>query len=354
MFSPELFISFLWSAAAGLLTLLGSTGIFVSLVVQRRIERLQSILEEFLELPYSENKNLAGPMVHLVRKYQMHYLFPNRPGRTILLYLDFTLMLIAFLWLTILSLSFQWPIDPFFVFQCFLMALIAGNVYLFRRLLQQTISPTGNPLFNPIIPPPYRLRSVSYLSRYVNVSVKSVLQQARFALSITADGEFRLKQELSFDDFYYFLYCKEKNFLAWGELRFNFPPDPITKKPTPLQRNMEIPLGRLTEPALEVNQEPLLMTFYIFPQGEKHPVQYDFILHKEDEGYHSRPFPEMTVQSSLVFQVKQSQLYILEGAKMLPYHDLYESTYLWNGQRYYSEKPAEGKPCRCEAPPEVC
>ncbi|QGG47586.1 hypothetical protein [Heliorestis convoluta] len=354
MFSLEQFLSFLGSAAAGLLTLLGSTGIFVSLVVQRRMERLQTILEDFLELPYSENKNLAGSMVHLVRKYQMHYLFPNRPGRTILLYLDFTLTIIATLWLTILVLTFEWPLQPFFWFQCLLLLLISGNIYLFRRLLQQTISPTENPLFNPIIPAPYRLRSISYLSRYVNVSVKSVLQQARFALAITEKGELRLKQELSFDDFYYFLYCHEKEFIAWGELRLHFPSDPITKKPIPLQRNIEIPLAQLSEETMGSPQDILHITFYVFPQGEKHPIQYDFLLNQEDRSYHSRPFPEMTVQSSIVFQVKEKQLFLLEGENQLPHHTLYTHTYQWDGQRYYSEKPAEGKPCRCVASPEIC
>ncbi|MZP31022.1 hypothetical protein GTO91_14990 [Heliobacterium undosum] len=317
MFTAELFLALLWSAAGGLLSLLGSTGIFVSLVVQRRIERLQDILEEFLELPYQENKNLAAPMVSLVRKYQVHYLFPDRPGRTILFYLDFTLLLIGLIWLWVLFWAIDGPVRPLFWFQGLLLLLIGGNMFLFRRLLQQTINPTGNPLFNPIIPPPERLRSVSYLSRYVNVSVKSILQQARFALVMTGDGELRLKQELSFDDFYYLLHCPTQDWLAWGELRLAFPPDPITGKPVPLQRNVEIPLGRLASfdrastgtnavTQTGASAEPCASSFpailYIFPSGEKHPIQVEFELRKEEVGYHSRPFPEMTVQSTILYR----------------------------------------------------
>lgn len=352
MFTPEHFLAVLWSVTGGLLTLLGSTGVFVSLVVQRRIERLQDILEEFLELPYLENKNLAGPMVNLVRKYQMHYLFPDGPGKTILFCLDFTLSLIGLIWLYVLFYAVHWPIRPIFGVQLLLLILIAGNILLFRRLLQHTINPTGTSLFNPIIPPPYLLRSVSYLSRYVNVSVKSVLQQARFAIVITPQGELRLKQELSFDDFYYLLYCPSIEFKAWGELRLHFPSDPITKKPIPMQRNIEIPLGKLSIDL--IRKQSLNAILFVFPQGEKHPIQYDFELENEDGGYHSIPFPKITVQSSIVFQVQNHQLIILEGSDNLPYFAQYRNSWLWNGERYYSEKPAGIAPCRCNLPPEIC
>ncbi|MBC9784006.1 hypothetical protein H1S01_05705 [Heliobacterium chlorum] len=362
MFSPELFLALLWSVTGGLLTLLGSTGIFVSLVVQRRMERLQDILEEFLELPYQENRNLAGPMVNLVRKYQTHYLFPDRPGRTILFYLDFTLLLIGLIWVFVLYMALQQPISAAFWVQLALVVIIAGNFFIFRQLLQQTINPTGNPLFNPIIPPPHRLRSVSYLSRYVNVSVKSILQQARFALVITAEGEIRLKQELSFDDFFYLFHCPDVGCMAWGELRLTFPPDAITKKPVPLLRNIEVPLGCLCEKSpisKNLRQKctdllpPLVHAImYVFPQGEKHPIQYDFELEREDDGYHSRPYPEMTVQSSILFQVIEGQLHILQGNPLLSPFKQYRDYFSWDGGRYYCPN-ASGLPQQCTADPEV-
>ncbi|MBM7867596.1 hypothetical protein GTO89_13205 [Heliobacterium gestii] len=368
MFTAELFLALLWSATGGLLSLLGSTGIFVSLVVQRRIERLQDILEEFLELPYHENKNLAAPMVSLVRKYQVHYLFPDRPGRTILFYLDFTLLLIGLIWLWVLLMAIDWPFRPLFWFQGVLLLLIGGNMFLFRRLLQQTISPTGNPLFNPIIPPPERLRSVSYLSRYVNVSVKSMLQQARFALALTRDGELRLKQEVSFDDFYYLLHCPIQRWLAWGELRLTFPPDPITGKPVPLQRNVEIPLGRFASIAVNCDKadggvraeanvcadpEGFPAILYVFPAGEKHPIQLEFELRKEEVGYHSRPFPEMTVQSAVLYRFEADRrLEIIEDGDRLAAFQPFRSYFICDRERYFCPL-SEPTPRRCSEPLEV-
>ncbi|MDD2422079.1 MAG: hypothetical protein PHC60_07505 [Heliobacteriaceae bacterium] len=353
MFSGELYFALL-SVAAGLLTLLGSTGIFVSLVVQRRLERLQDILEEFLELPYAEKRNLSVPMINLVRKYQMHYLFPDRPGKSILFFLNFTLGLVLFIWAAILLTAPGWPPRPLSWLQLLLFAMIALNIYLFRRLLQHTVNPTGTPLFNPIIPPPHLLRSVSYLSRYVTVSVKLILGQARFALAITADGTVYLKQELSFDDFYYLLFSLAGEFAAWGELRLHFPPDPITKKPVPMQRNIEIPLGSLSpenQAALYGGGPVFPLYMLVFPRGEKHPIQYEFFLEQFSTGFHSRPFPEATVQPAVTYQVSAKQLVILENSGILPGFTSRQN-FPWNGERYYRQVP-ETNPCLCTTTPQI-
>ncbi|MCW2277250.1 hypothetical protein [Heliophilum fasciatum] len=353
MFDQEIYVTFLWTVSGALLALLGSTGIFVSLLVQRRVERLQDVLEEFLELPYFENKNLTGPMANLVRKYQMYYLFPHGPSQTLLFYLDFTLALIGGIWMFVLLQGLQPPLGNQLVIQGLLLFLIAGNFLLFRRLLQHSINPTGNELFNAIIPPPDQLRSVSYLSRYVNVSVRSMIQQARLALVIQPDGELRLKEELSFDDFFYILSAPGLALWAWGELRLQFPADPITKKPVPLQRNIEIPLAGTSAPALSETISSLTITFWIFALGEKHPIQYRFILDREDGGFHSRPFPENTVQSQIVYQVEQKKLRILKGMELLTGMSAFLDDLWWDGERYYTQTPAKGVPCRCLRMPEI-
>ena len=46
MLQKEQYLFIIISIGTGLLSLLGSVGIFISLIVQRKVERLQAILEE--------------------------------------------------------------------------------------------------------------------------------------------------------------------------------------------------------------------------------------------------------------------------------------------------------------------
>ena len=69
MFELQSYLRVILSICGGLLTLLGSVGIFVSLTVQRRVERLQDILEEFMDLSYQSEINLTGKMFKLIEKY---------------------------------------------------------------------------------------------------------------------------------------------------------------------------------------------------------------------------------------------------------------------------------------------
>ena len=62
--------------SGGLLTLLGSVGIFISLIIQRRLDRLQDTLEG-ISLSYRSETNLTGLMYNLIEKYQMHYMVPR-------------------------------------------------------------------------------------------------------------------------------------------------------------------------------------------------------------------------------------------------------------------------------------
>lgn len=358
----ELYLFVMLSLGSGTLGMVGSTGIFVSLVVQRRMTRLQDILEEYLELPFHENQNLSRQMVNLVKKYQNHYLFPHNPSKSILLFLDFSLLLVGTLWFLVTYMAVGTPMRPLLLLPAVFVNIL---LLIFRRLFMHAINPTLTALLDPIIPPPHQLRSVSFLSRYVNVSVKSILAQARLNICIRPDGQVRLKKELSFDDYFLYLTLSTGNnpnrtiFAACGEINLSFPPDPITKKPVPLVRNVEVPLScsKPDFPLLEVTKEnPLLARLLILPQGEKHPIQYDYTLELEDGWFHSCLAPDVTVQSGIIYRVEDNRLEIVAGRNQMPEIDYFNDCLNFAGKRYYSwqEKKAGFQPSLCKDNPEVC
>lgn len=319
MLRNEYYLFIIISLATGLLGLLGSVGIFISLVIQRKVERLQDILEELIDLTYSEEQNLTGPMFRTVQKYQMHYLIPEQPVKTIMFYVDATISLVLLIW-SLLHLAVFRGSDLLQVLP-FLLPVSGAVVILFffRKLLRYAINPLDNPLLNGIIPPPAKLRSISFLSGYINVSVKAVLKQVRFNLFINHQDScdlatIILKEELSFDDFFYFLNIGEEEaplFAGFGRISFSFSPDPITEKPSALRHNINVPLGKC--PWTIFQEKELEAQLLLFPYGEKHPIQCAFTLHRQGNCFIALDKPETTIINSILYKARPESLTLLEN-----------------------------------------
>ena len=323
MFASEDYIRVLTSICAVLATLLGSVGIFVSLTVQRRVERLQDILEEFLDLSYHSDTNITGKMYKLIEKYQMHYLFPNTPGRAILQYINFTIVVLVISWVVTLAISFRWRWEPASWLYMTPVFLGLGILLFYRYLLKNVIYPFGNNLMSPLIPPPVMLRSVSFLSSYVNVSVKSLLRQARLRLLIKIENnraKVILKQELSFDGFFYYMLLSAQEspvFAAYGELKIDFGNEVITGKPIPAARNLSIPLGYI--PVGGLSSHEYEARFFIFPQGEKHPLEYLFNLQKQGDIITMSGEPEISVNYMVTYRIERNSFQIIEENAEIPF-----------------------------------
>ncbi len=344
MFEPQSYMRVLTSIVAALTTLLGSVGIFVSLTVQRRVERLQDVLEEFLDLQYHSDINITGKMYKLIEKYQMHYLFPDTPGRVILQYVNFTIIVVVISWAAVLALGFRWTWGSAALIYLTPVILSLGILVFYRYLLKNTVYPFGNNLMSPLIPPPVQLRSVSFLSRYVNVSVKSILRQARLRLliKIRADrrAEIILKEELSFDDyFYYMLLSMEKKpiFAAYGELKIEFGTEAITGKPIPAAKNVSIPLGDI--PAERLAGQEYEARFLIFPRGEKHPLEYVFNLQKQGNLIIMTGDPEISVNYMVTYRIEQERLRIIEETADIPFFRNLAGQSVVSGKRFACAAP---------------
>lgn len=324
MFEDLAYLPVLSSICAALTTLLGSVGIFVSLTVQRRIEKLQDILEEFLDLSYQGDRNITGKMHRLIEKYQMHYMFPDTPGKMIVQYINLTIFVVILSWISILVIGYRYysqRIEPVFLVP---MIMGLGILIFYRHLLKNVIFPFGNNLMSPLIPPPVQLRSVSFLSRYVNISVKSILKQARLRLfiKILNNGAARviLKEELSFDDYIYYLQIVTNNqpiFIAYGELIMEFGLESITGKPIPAAKNINIPLG-----TVDLGDQPAKgyeARLLVFPRGEKHPLEYSFNLQKQDRFITMTGDPEISVNYMITYKIDKNKLEIIEENAKLPF-----------------------------------
>lgn len=329
MFSQNFYPYIIVSMIAGLLTLLGSVGIFISIILQRKVERLQALLEEFIDLSNNNNVNLSGKMYNLIQKYQMHYILPQNPRRIILIYLNATLGVTLILWAFLFFLTYEGPLT--WRTLLYLLPLIATTLIMgwFRRLLYYLINIDSTPLLSSIIPPPKKLRSVSYLSSYINLSVKSVLTQARISLLIkkedSTDGEspwlITLKEELSFDDFHYFLVLLHEEcplFISFGEILFDFPIDPITSKPCPIKKNTNVPLGEFNIDNLE---EDLNACLLIFTRGEKNPLLYDLDLKFSNNYYTPTSDSSISTEHQITYSIDDDRINILENDSSLAFID---------------------------------
>lgn len=334
----------LLAVAGGMLTLLGSVGIFIPIIVQKRLDRLQDILEDFINLSYRSETNLTGLMHNLIEKYQMNYLFPHKPRFLILRYIDVNIFFILVIWITAFLLAYQPPLSPHLLLQLIPLLIGIYASFFFRRLLRNTID-LEKPLLETIIPPPVKLRSISYLSHFVNLSVKAILTQARLTLHVNlsqeeeekgqVQAEVFLKEELSCDDFFYYLILQEEEkalFSAFGEIILHFPSDPVTGKPVPVCRNLNIPLGSF---AMQPHGGDLSAKLLIFTRGEKHPVQYTYRLAKGIGFLSSASGPEIVVNHQITYTIKQNQIKILAYNASIPLFENLSPFFLLNGERYY-------------------
>jgi hypothetical protein len=340
------------SMIGGLFTLLGSVGIFISIIIQRKVERLQAILEEFIDLSYKSDLNLSGNMYNLIEKYQMHYHLPDTPRSILQFYINITLGLVIFLWLSLYFISYDLTSFSFFHLLYLLpLVLTAIVMFWFRKLFQYLINIDETPLLGSIIPPPKKLRSISYLSSFINVSVKSVLKQARLSLVIkkcdfndpTSPWTVLLKEELSFDDFFYHLIIfddQDPLFFSFGEILFDFPCDGITGKPSPIRRNINVPLGDIKELR---NTEELKATLLIFTMGEKYPLNYQFKLKQGSNFFAPSDNPEVSIDHQIIYSILDDKIKIIKNDSSLPYLDEFKSLFKLNNTRLYLPKIPEGR-----------
>lgn len=296
--------------SAGLLTLLGAVGIFVSLVIQRRVERLQDILEELMDLSYIDGKNITTKIQNLIYKYQMQYMLPAKPIKTVLAYINITIVFVLLLWGWLLFLTYRPPFQYESLIFLLPMVCVSAVMIFYRQLIKNTINPVNNNLFNSIIPSPRYLRSITFLSGHVNVSVFTIIQQARPAPVLrkqdsTAWKVF-LKEELPFDDYHYYFSIRKGNtiyFVSCGHLIIELDDDPITGKPQPIARNLNIPLGTITH---LLEQSELQARFLIFPKGEKHPLEFNYTLRFENQVYYSSEAPSNSVNYMITYKFQSN------------------------------------------------
>ena len=149
------------------------------------------------------------------------------------------------------------------------------------------------------------------------MSVKALLRQVRFNIFIKKEKDTNkaliiLKEELSFDDFLYYLSIGPDEapvFAGFGKISFSFKPDPITGKPSPLQHNINIPLGTCTWDSLKDGEIPTHLL--LFPYGEKNPIDCAFTLERKCDCYISLNRPETTMVNSILYKASSEKIVFL-------------------------------------------
>jgi hypothetical protein len=147
---------------------------------------------------------------------------------------------------------------------------------------------------------------------------------------------------LSCDDFFYYLELedgKETLFISLGEIIFHFSPDPITGKPVPVCRNLNVPLGVFS---MHESSNDLSAKLLIFTRGEKHPVQYSFQLEKGTGFYSSISNPDIVVNHQILYKIKDEQIKILANSTSTPYFNELSSFFYLDSTRYYLTSPTSG------------
>ncbi len=343
MFEFTSLAQILTSITESLVTLLASMGIFVSLIIQRRVDRLQEIMEEFIDLPYHDEINITGRMFNLIRKYTMQYQLPNRPIKVMLAFTYLTTVIIIFNWLILLYKQYRPPLQSETVM--FLISVGAGlfTVLFFLTLLKNTINLAHNHFLVPLIPPPERLRSVSFLSRFINVSLLAIIKQARFSIVMRATRkdeldifELVLKQELSFDDFFYYFYLEQDDtlqFISFGEVKYEFPPDPITGKPVPMQRNLNVPMGEVR--LANARDTVYVGHYYLFPREEKNPLHFMFNFRHEGQFIVPVEKPVIALNHSVIYRFSENRIQLIELKENIPYLEKLLPTIVADGKRRF-------------------
>lgn len=349
MFQTNLYILILLSISSTLVGLLGSTSIFVSLIVQRRVERLQEIFEDLINLSFNEEKNLTSEIYELINRYQMHYILPHGPSNTITWYIDFSIMFTIVMWIIAIVFAIKGSITFLTIILLILLAFCFPILLFFRKLLINAIKPLDNKMFNSILPPPVKLRSISYLSNYVNISVKALLKQSRLNISIerkasekehpSIRGKVVLKQELSFDDYYYYISIyddKKTYFVGYGYLDLNFPPDSITKKPMPIQRNINVTLGYLLWNNLS---EYLTVSLLVFPLGDKNPIQFDYSMLRDGSFFVPYKETRCFVNQNIVYKIDNHNIKLISHESNLPYLAKIFNFFSKSNERCFIQEP---------------
>lgn len=317
MFQLDTYFFIILNITSGLLSLLGAVGIFISLIIQRRVGQLQDILEELLDLSYEEGTNNTVKIQNLIYKYQMQYILPVNPIKTVILYINLNIALQVLFWIWLLYMTYRSPFKMETLVYLWPMAAIFGVMLFYRHLIKSTINPVGNHMFNAIIPSPRYLRSIAFLSSYVNVSVRNMIQQSRPTPVIRQKSqdvwEVILKEELPLDDYHYFLTLQDEEkitFYAYGHIIIELDADPITGKPRPTARNLNIPLGEISKNLRLSKPE---VSFLIFPKGEKHPIEFIYALKQVNTVYFAPGFPQISTNHLVTYNFtgKSNTLHVL-------------------------------------------
>jgi len=318
MFQLNSYFFVVLNITSGLLSLLGAVGIFVSLIIQRRVGQLQDIIEELLDLSYEDGMNNTVKIQNLIYKYQMQYILPAKPIKFVLHYININIALEILFWSWLLYLIYRNPFRWETMIYLWPMFAILFVMVFYRQLIKSTINPVGNnnKMFNSIIPSPRYLRSIAFLSSYVNVSVKTMIQQARptpvLRQKEPGRWEIILKEELSFDDYHYFLVLRDKGnviFYAYGHILIELDADPITGKPQPTARNLNIPLGEIAKDLRLTKPE---VSFLVFPKGEKHPIEFTYSLNQVDSVYFAPDPPVISTNHLITYNfIRENILNIL-------------------------------------------
>ncbi|ATW23492.1 hypothetical protein [Candidatus Formimonas warabiya] len=309
MFELSNYFFIIMNLASGLLSLLGAVGIFISLIIQRRVSQLQDILEELLDLSYDEGTNNTVKIQNLIYKYQMQYMLPVKPIKTVISYINLNIALEVLFWIWLLYLTYRSPFQWDSLIYLWPMAAILAVMIFYRQLIKSTINPVDNHMFNSIIPSPRYLRSIAFLSSYVNVSVGTIIRQARPTPALRKKGPASwhviLKEELPFDDYHYYFCLTDQEqvyFSAFGHILIELDADPITGKPRPTARNLNIPLGEITQDQPFFKPEASLL---IFPKGEKHPMEFSYDLEQASNVYYALGSPRVSVNHLITYNFEE-------------------------------------------------
>lgn len=320
MFEISSYMFIVLNITSGLLSLLGAVGIFISLIIQRRVGQLQDIIEELLDLSYDDGNNNTVKIQNLIYKYQMQYILPAKPIKIVIHYINISIALEVLFWAWLLYLIYTEPVQwRIFIYLWPMFAILFVMIF-YRQLIKCTINPVGNKnqMFNTIIPSPRYLRSIAFLSSYVNVSVKTMIQQARPTPVLRQKSpekwEVILKEELPLDDYHYFFALTDGEnlpFFSYGHIIIELDGDPITGKPRPTARNLNICLGEITKNLRLSKPE---VSFLIFPKGEKHPIEFTYSMEKVDTVYFAPGAPDVTINHLITYNfVGKNTLNILEN-----------------------------------------
>ncbi len=312
MFELSSYFFILLNITSGLLSLLGAVGIFISLIIQRRVSRLQDIIEEILDLSYEDSANTTVKIQNLIYKYQMQYILPAKPIKTVIHYININIAFQLIFWIWLLYLIFKGPLSwdsLIYLWPLFAMLFV---MLFYRHLIKCTINPVDNRLFNAFIPPPGILGASPICPDMLTFPSKSLCSSPApppvLRHKAPESWEVLLKEELPIDDYHYFFVLVDQmgiSFYAYGHVLIELDHDPITGKPRPTARNLNIPLGKITKDLQLVQPKAY---FLVFPKGEKHPLIFTYTLERIDTVYFAPTTPEVSTNHFITYHVCEKDI----------------------------------------------